>query len=470
MSKEVLGGKKVDGDCLSAYLKAIFPGFMGDSGETTTLQNQHGGLRFISYLVAYYVIFEGDYPGFEVFTEPFASLLAMMPIPGLPSVLDLVALVFGALAMPKSLALLRGRSNAAEVHATLFYGAVMVLGLAAIWVPLGLLQGGDFRVASWQTIPWPQFFCWSMAAFHYARDLRSATSFCRVFAFAIIVKTFINLAVYFAVYGGSLTQSNGDVYEYLSSHFGSIYMAIGMAIFGAGAIAAQDSRTRLIKASLFLLVAIPWVLNERRISMLGFIASVVVYSPLFFYLFKPIIMREKWKIAASLLVGLPLFWFSPANPIPQFLAADPSGAPDYREIENYNLYMHMTSAPLLGSGYGFPFPIFYPLPDVVRFGEVLAWIPHNSILMTWSFTGSLGMAMFAMVFVTSVVISGRLFRAAPTDEGRIFAIVTLFAVGQYLFYCWADIGYGAAFVPAVFVGLAGKSLYVIVKGAPGRHA
>ena len=85
----------------------------------------------------------------------------------------------------------------------------------------------------------------------------------------------------------------------------------------------------------------------------------------------------------------------------------------FRDVENFNLVNTFRSNPVVGTGFGHPFVVTVEgdaLPDFVEYG----FLPHNSMLGLWAFTGFVG---FSGIFGTLVVASLLAVRArarAPT--------------------------------------------------------
>ena len=61
----------------------------------------------------------------------------------------------------------------------------------------------------------------------------------------------------------------------------------------------------------------------------------------------------------------------------------------YRDLENFNLIQMLKDNPIVGSGFGHPYKIVVVMPDISFFTE-WRYMPHNSVLGLWAFTGWLG--------------------------------------------------------------------------------
>jgi O-antigen ligase len=112
----------------------------------------------------------------------------------------------------------------------------------------------------------------------------------------------------------------------------------------------------------------------------------------------------------------------------------------YRDLENYNLMMTMRLSPVTGVGFGQQFTEIVTLPDISFFKEY-RYMPHNSILGLWAFTGPVGFAGIWITVVVAVFMASRSYRFARTPEERTAAVMVLSMIVIYLAQCWGDIGF-----------------------------
>ena len=108
--------------------------------------------------------------------------------------------------------------------------------------------------------------------------------------------------------------------------------------------------------------------------------------------------------------------------------------------------------PVVGSGFGHPFVQAVQgdaLPDFTDY----EFLPHNSMLSLWAFTGLAGFTGIFGVVVVGALLAVRARAAAATIDQAIAAVAVVGTLGAYVVHLWADIGFTEA--PTIFlVGLA----------------
>jgi len=198
-----------------------------------------------------------------------------------------------------------------------------------------------------------------------------------------------------------------------------------------------------------------WIENDRRASLMGAVLA-IIFS---FVASLPLISHKTIKKIATvtlsfgLIIGLT--WELPA-PTPGGILKSimthgnrmDENIPDYRDIENYNLFSGISKHPL-GRGYGFPFEQPMPLPDIFGIAEMLSWVPHNSLLMIWAFGGPQNVAAFALLFVMSIAVSVRLIQTTTDVRERMVGLIAMMTMIQWIIYVWADMAW--TFVPTISV-------------------
>ena len=112
----------------------------------------------------------------------------------------------------------------------------------------------------------------------------------------------------------------------------------------------------------------------------------------------------------------------------------------FRDIENYNLIRTAQKNPFVGSGFGHPFDEVVKNFDISFFKEYY-FLPHNSVLALWAFTGAVGFTGLWQVFVIGSFMAARGYRYARTRHERTAALTALIMVLIYQIQCWGDIGF-----------------------------
>ncbi len=141
--------------------------------------------------------------------------------------------------------------------------------------------------------------------------------------------------------------------------------------------------------------------------------------------------------------------------------ANKSANIDYREIENFNLYFSIINNPVLGLGYGRPFPVILPMPDISFVFKLYDLIPHNSALYLWAFAGPMGMAGLGVAMVVPLIACVRLIKFSRRDDATMIAFVCFTLVIGWFCFVYFDMGIldsRAQALYGIFVGAA-MSLY-----------
>ncbi|MEZ5420632.1 MAG: hypothetical protein R2708_25265 [Vicinamibacterales bacterium] len=122
--------------------------------------------------------------------------------------------------------------------------------------------------------------------------------------------------------------------------------------------------------------------------------------------------------------------------------------------------------PLLGTGFGHPFVQAVEgdaLPDFTDY----VFLPHNSMLGLWAFTGLVGFTGLFGTLTIAALLAIRARAAAATSDQAIAAVAVIGCLGGYVVHLWADIGFTEA--PTIFlVGLMAVAGQLAV--ATGRAA
>jgi disulfide bond formation protein DsbB len=308
----------------------------------------------------------------------------------------------------------------------------------------------------------PYILCWAVVGFHVCDTPRKATTLLNTFLKSAAIKAAI-IVLYFHVewHGSKLKPSGDGDFEYVSSHWDGLFAGVALVFALNQLLTIRQWPKRIPLLAQAALIGYGWALNDRRISFLGVFFSLSFLGAIFAaQMPRAKLMRHLPHAIAAGCVGLAAF-LVPASPLHSLIADEPSGQLDYRDIENYNLFRMIGEKSILGWGYGRPFEQYFPLPDIFGFAEVLSWIPHNNILMTWAFAGVFGLSALGLVFSFGTAVSVRLLGATTDTATKVFAASAFSAVVQWVFYAWADMGLTVSVmtpVPACLIGISARLL------------
>jgi hypothetical protein len=113
----------------------------------------------------------------------------------------------------------------------------------------------------------------------------------------------------------------------------------------------------------------------------------------------------------------------------------------YRDAENYNLVYTFRSNPVIGSGFGHPFAQTAALDDISRSFKEFAYLPHNSMLGLWAFTGAVGFTAILTPLVIALFLAARAHAFANEPVHAIAATASIACIGAYVLHLWGDIGF-----------------------------
>ena len=387
------------------------------------------------------IVLEGDYPEYDAIVEKIHDpFLTQQYIPIL-SPYEILGILTVAWIFLRDFHKESNFVRRAFWTVALFSGLHFVVGVIQMLVGLG--AGGRLQVAFWQMKSSLVFPVWALFGFLVVREPRDATRLLSTVVAAVALKTVYNCEVLILGMGGTRGTR-----EYISSHIGSFFMAISVIVvlLRLSFLEVQKNTKRFYRVFVALAVFI-WFVNDRRASLMGSVLSAIFAAIIVFPFTKKETIRTivRWALSIGLVIGLTWGLPSPApggiiKGITSHGNRMNENEPDYRDIENYNLFTGISHHPF-GRGYGFPFERYMEMPDIFGTFEILSWVPHNSMLMIWLFGGPQNAASLAVLFVLSMAVSVRLFRQSRDKREKILGIVTFMMMVQWLIYVWADMAW-----------------------------
>jgi O-antigen ligase len=138
----------------------------------------------------------------------------------------------------------------------------------------------------------------------------------------------------------------------------------------------------------------------------------------------------------------------------------------YRDLEAINVQAGIASNPLLGVGFGQPFPFVVQLPDL-SWWAFWHYEPHHNILWVWLKTGAIGFALFFTMMGSGIAHAARMAVKLRDSELRGFALLVMAAIVMTLVFCYVDLGLVSGRV-TIFVGTLLGCLSVLDRIAPAK--
>lgn len=328
----------------------------------------------------------------------------------------------------------------------------------------GLVLGGDFGMSLWQlnaVIYLPIVFLLMQASLRGAQD---HWPLAKLYLIAAVYKCGL---AFFVVNTISLPGENPWETRptYGTAHADSMLFSLSFAIVIAPLLEGVGRRWRTLAAVMLPILVVGTLANNRR---LAWVQVAVVLLTIY------LVSREsqlKRYVRRAVVVSLPIVigyviagWnsqygvlFKPVRIMRSVVDAKSDGSSEWRELENVNIIATFRDSPLFGTGYGHPFQEIIVLPAVDY--PLERYLPHNSMLGLWAFTGTIGFACLTMLWVAGVYFAIRAYHAGSEPSGRAAAIVSFGAIPIYLAQCWGDLGLSAwtgVFMMGAALATAGK--------------
>jgi O-antigen ligase len=251
--------------------------------------------------------------------------------------------------------------------------------------------------------------------------------------------------------------------ERLTEHSASIHIAaLVIILFSTFVIPGCSSRLRLLTLAAAVPTAWVFVLSQRRSGAVAFGVGVIMVvivlarvRPRSLKIVVPLLaivttayLVAFWNTSGSFGLGAQAFKSVFAG---EELEQVDQSSDLYRQIEAFNLWFTIRTAPLTGVGFGNPFYQPYPLPPLSGF-EFRLYIPHNSFLWVWLKLGIVGFV--AMLFLTARTIQHGARHVVRIGRGNDAALMmgAVAYVVMYLVYSYVDIAWDARSM--VFLAIA----------------
>jgi hypothetical protein len=306
----------------------------------------------------------------------------------------------------------------------------------------GLLRGGDFMTAQFQTrslLAYPALYFLFSAAYRRPDDYRMLG---RLLALISILRAVMAAGVAY-----SIERFDGLKIDYASNHWDSILFAVGAVILTIGYL-ERPTRSRAFAA----LVGIPLILlgmlaNNRRLAWveLGAAAGTIFI----------LANRSPWRhrVARALLLAAPVLalylaigWnsgssaFKPVKMLRSTLDAKVDRSTWDREVENWNVVMSSHDHPILGRGYGFGYTVFVESDDISPWFPQFKAMPHNAILGWFLFAGVIGFTAMWAFFVGTVYLAVRAYARTTVPDERAATLCVVAAIVAVAVQAWGDMG------------------------------
>ncbi len=361
------------------------------------------------------------------------------------------------------------RQGAVALPMPLLYAAWASLGACIFAFLWGMAHGGSFRFSLWQiqrVIYIPLVFMLMLASFPRAQIYHTLAKL-------LIVAACLRSVL--AIYLRRLFPFD----EYATTHPDSMLFAIASCILIIRFLEERNRRSLAWMLALLPILVAGMVANDRRLVWVELGVAL---------LFAFLLARRtklKVRIVRGILYAVPALvayiaagWgsasgiFAPVATIRSVVDSKSDSSTRWRDLENFNLVSTIGHNPIIGTGWGHPYEMVVPMPDVTAAYELEPYAPHNSILGLWAYTGYVGFALHWLTLVTTVYFCARICFATENSEHRTVALTCLSAVIIYMVHLYGDLALGtwaSVFLIASSMLISGK-LAVEVGAWPSPNA
>lgn len=322
-----------------------------------------------------------------------------------------------------------------------FMGVVL---LAELW---GLASGGNFNITLWELRPQVYGFILFLLASSLVRERRQVVWIAGIFLACTAFKAGVADFRYTVTLHGDLGGK-----EALLGHEDSYFLLMFLVAMLVAAIWVRQRRVVLPLLLASPLVTVAMLENQRRIAMLALWGAVAVVVAMAIR-FEPSVRK---MVAVFAVIGTLAFvgfvaaeWnvtdglagqaVRPVHTL--FGQVDPRDLSSdmYRLAENADLRASYQTSPLIGTGFGLPMLLPFPLADISQQYPLWDYITHNSILWVAMRMGILGMATF-WALIGMVLLEGMVVLRGHEDRFlRGVAAFALAAVAAELVMAYGDL-------------------------------
>lgn len=311
----------------------------------------------------------------------------------------------------------------------------------------GLRNGGNGNMALWQVRPIFYMPLMLLVTSNLLQKREHVNALIWVAMAAIIVKAIAGVSYFVIVLGASRVGIQSLTAHAASQQFNTVFVCIAAAWLLGGSWAK-----RLILPAFLPFVIIIYLVAQRRSAFLTLAIA------LFFVIM--VLYKENrqlfWSIMIpSALIGvlyLGAFWNSgsslglPAQAIKSVIASDSANTEDqlsdiYRVVENINVGFTIRISPILGIGFGNPFAIIIPMPDISFTFDDWQFYPHNSVAWIWYNAGVGGFIGMLLLFGTSLSMAARSVIRVEDKDLKVAGVVAGTYLLMHFMFAYVDISW-----------------------------
>jgi hypothetical protein len=317
---------------------------------------------------------------------------------------------------------LGSRSGKAPLVQPLKKAMLLAVATTILCFMLGVARGGDARAASWQIY---LVLATILASFAISANFRTPEHYYllgKVYVLAGLYRTFMCLLFYFGWWRHLAPE---DAPPYLTTHEDSVLWVATIMLLLTNAVEVRSRRAVAIALAAIPLLMLAIQVNNRRIAWVSLAAALFT----FYALLRS--SRVKKRITRAMLMSLPLVgayvvigWgregrlFRPLAALATVSTVEDAST-RARNCENLGLIATANANGwVLSSGWGHKYIELTNKYSIASAFELWQYVPHNSILGIFAFTGTFGFIGFWLRVPIAVYLHARTARLAPRGVER----------------------------------------------------
>ena len=319
----------------------------------------------------------------------------------------------------------------------------LAVGSITMMFAYGIARGGDVRAASWQVY---LMLSAVLAAFTFAAVCRTAEHFL-VFARAILAAGIYRAVMELIFYVGWVRGSSTFIPPHLTTHDDTVLWVVCISLLLVNLVESRNRKALLWAVGLLPLYLVAVQLNNRRLAWVSLVFALIV----FYAALRP--SRTKRRIfvfAAAMVPVLGLYvaigwgrterFFKPLKAL-ETVSTKEDDSTKARNVENLGLIATSNAfGSIAGPGWGHKYIEVSSKYSIAEFFELWPYVPHNSILGIFAFTGYLGFLGYWMMFPTAMFLHARTARHAKQSIERAVGIAGLAQITVCLNQMYGDMG------------------------------
>ncbi|MBK8988843.1 MAG: O-antigen ligase family protein [Chloroflexi bacterium] len=330
----------------------------------------------------------------------------------------------------------------------LFWPAIAFLFFVVVGLFYGIFTRGNLNMSLWETRP--MFYLVAMIILtsnlldkreHFSHLMWAAVA-------ALSIESIYGVYHFLVNLDGTLANVSAITEHSAAIHLNTLFVLfVTLWLYEGSAI----KRFGMIPVIPFALLT--YLAMQRRAAFITLFVGLFFIAILLFIDKRHVFWLVMPPAAIVGLLYVAVFWNAsgtlglPAQAIKSVVAEDQADASDvssnlYRQIENVNISFTIHQRPLTGVGFGQPFYILVPLPDI-SFFEWWSYLPHNSVVYIWVKAGVGGFLSMLFFVGTAILVGTQAIRRMPHNELRAFAATATIYMAMHFIFAYVDISWDA---------------------------